>query len=437
MPQDLVIWIVALWFVFFLILGQHVATVLFASGLLGIALWVGPQVFAGIIGTNVFFTASSYSLSIIPLYLLMAQMLLRGGVIVDLFHVGYRLAGHRRFPLGLATVVSGGLLGAVSGSGAATSAALATLAAPQLSQIGYTRRMSVAIAAVAGSLSAIIPPSLIMIIYGSLTSVSIGHLFIGALLPAGLCIGVYIGCLALFGEVEPGVVDGRTSDAVADDGDVGGGSVPAFVFVVVLMAVVFGGIYGGVVTAGEAGALGAFTALIGMVVMRRVDVPGIALALKDSVRVTAMIMIIVIGSQVFGRFLSYSRLPHELLALVEPLLSQPTLVVALLLGAFFAFGLFLESAAVMVLLIPVMMPILEATEVDLLWFGVMASFMISLGLLTPPVGLAAYAASTAAGQPVGPVFRMTSVFALSAAVVVSAVMLWFPAVVTWLPSTLR
>lgn len=437
MPQDLIIWVVVLWFVLFLVLGQHVATVLFASGLLGIALWVGPQVIGGIIGTNVFFTASTYSLSIIPLYLLMAQMLLRGGVTVDLFRVGYRLAGHRRFPLAVATVVSGGLLGAVSGSGAATSAALATLAAPQLEQIGYTRRTSVAVAAVAGSLSAIIPPSLIMIIYGSLTSVSIGHLFIGALLPAGLCIGVYVGCLGLLGEVEPRVVDGRTGDAVADDGDVAGGSVPACVFVVVLMVVVFGGIYGGVVTAGEAGALGAFTALVGMVAMGRVDVRGIAAALTDSVRVTAMIMIIVIGSQIFGRFLSYSRLPHELLALVEPLLSHPTLVVSILLGAFFVFGLFLESAAVMVLLIPVMMPILEATEVDLLWFGVMASFMISLGLLTPPVGLAAYAASTAAGHPVGPVFRVTAVFALSAAVVVGAVMLRFPAVVTWLPSTLR
>ena len=433
MPQGLIIWVVVLYFVLFLVLGQHVATVLFASGLLGIALWVGPQVFDGIIGTNVFFTASTYSLSIIPLYLLMAQMLLRGGVAVDLFRVGHRLAGHRRFPLGLATIVSGGLLGAVSGSGAATSAALATLAAPQLEQIGYTRRMSVAIAAVAGSLSAIIPPSLIMIIYGSLTSVSIGHLFIGALLPAGLCIGVYIGCLGLFGEVEPDVIDRRSGDAVEGVG----GSLPAFVFVVVLMVVVFGGIYGGVVTAGEAGALGAFTALIGMVVMRRVDVRDIAMALRDSVRVTAMIMIIVIGSQILGRFLSYSQLPHELLALVEPLLSTPTLVVALLLGAFFVFGLFLESAAVMVLLIPVMMPILEATEVDLLWFGVMASFMISLGLLTPPIGLATYAASTAADHPVGPVFRMTSVFALSAAVVVSAVMIWFPAVVTWLPSTLR
>ena len=166
MSQDLVIWVVVLWFVVFLVLGQHVATVLFASGLLGIALWVGPQVFDGIIGTNVFFTASTYSLSIIPLYLLMAQMLLRGGVVVDLFRVGHRLAGRRRFPLGLATVVSGGLLGAVSGSGAATSAALATLAAPQLEQIGYTRRMSVAIAAVAGSLSAIIPPSLIPLLQG-------------------------------------------------------------------------------------------------------------------------------------------------------------------------------------------------------------------------------------------------------------------------------
>ena len=435
MSQDLIIGVVIVWFALFLLLGQSVATVLFSAGLLGIALWVGPDVFAGIIGTNVFFTASSYSLSIIPLYLLMAQLLLRGDVVVDLFRVGYRLAGRRRFPLGLATIVSGGLLGAVSGSGAATSAALATLAGPQLEGLGYTRRMSVAVAAVAGSLSAIIPPSLIMIIYGSLTQVSIGHLFIGALGPAVLCIGVYVGCLRFFAEVDPSVA-GRP--AAGDDADPGTRrSVTAFVFVVVLMLVVFGGIYGGVVTAGEAGALGAFAALVGMVAMRRVGVTDITTALTDSVKVTAMLMIIVIASQIFGRFLSFSRVPAELLALLEPLLSQPTLVVALLLGAFLLFGLFLESAAVMVLLLPVVLPVLEATGVDLIWFGVMASFVISLGLLPPPVGLAAYAAAMAARHPVAPVFRMTSVFAFSAALVVSAVMLLFPAVVTWLPSTVR
>ena len=117
MPQDLIIWVVVAWFLLFLVFGQSVATVLFASGMVGIALWVGPQVFSGIIASNIFFTASTYSLSIIPLYLLMAQLLLRGGVVVDLFQVGYRLSGHRRFPLGLATIVSGGMLGAVSGSG--------------------------------------------------------------------------------------------------------------------------------------------------------------------------------------------------------------------------------------------------------------------------------------------------------------------------------
>ena len=435
MPQDLIIWVVVAWFLLFLVLGQNVATVLFGSGMVGIALWVGPQVFPGIIASNIFFTASTYSLSIIPLYLLMAQLLLRGGVVGDLFQVGYRLSGHRRFPLGLATLVSGGLLGAVSGSGAATSAALATLAAPQLEQFGYTRRMSIALAAVAGSLSAIIPPSLIMIIYGSLTAVSIGHLFIGALGPAVLCIGVYIVCLRLFGEVQSASVDGRphplAGEVVTKD------SLTAVSFVVVLMVVVFGGIYGGVVTAGEAGAVGAFTALIGLVAMGRLDLSAIGLALGDSVKVTAMLMLIVIASQIFGRFLSYSQIPHELLDLVGPALDHPTLVVALLLGVFFLFGLFLESVAVMVLLVPIMTPILEVAQIDLIWFGVMASFMISLGLLTPPVGLAAYAAATASRHPVGPVFRMTSLFAVLAAVFVSGLMLWFPGVVTWLPGTVR
>lgn len=435
MEQELIIWIAAFWFVLFLVLGQNVATVLFATGMLGIFLWVGPHVFRGILARDIFYTASTYSLSIIPLYLLMAQLLLRGGVIVDLFRVGYRLSGYRRFPLGVATVISGGLLGAVSGSGAATSAALATLASPQLEQVGYTRRMAVALAAIAGSLSAIIPPSLIMIIYGSLTQVSIGHLFIGALVPAVVCIAVYILCLRVFGEVRPGAVDGQQSgdQAIAVETS----SLAAFIFVIVLMLVVFGGIYGGVVTAGEAGAIGAFTALIGMLVMRRIGPKDVATALSESVKVTAMLMIIVLGAQIFGRFLSYSRIPHEVLGLLQPLLDNPELVVAILLAVFFMFGLFLESAAVMVLLVPIMMPILRAAEVDLLWFGVMASFMISLGLLTPPVGLAAYAASSAARHSVGPVFRITGVFALFAAILVTALMVLFPGLVTWLPGTIR
>jgi TRAP-type mannitol/chloroaromatic compound transport system permease large subunit len=176
MSKDWIIWAVTIWIVVFMAAGQAVATCLLGAGLLGIMLWMGPGVLNGIVGTDTFYTASTYTLSIIPLYLLMAQLLLKGGVIVDLFRVGHRIAGYRRFPLGVATLITGGLLGAVSGSGTASAAALATLAGPELQRVGYTRSFSVALAAVSGSLSVIIPPSLLIMIYGSLTETPIGHL---------------------------------------------------------------------------------------------------------------------------------------------------------------------------------------------------------------------------------------------------------------------
>ncbi|HEU0202991.1 MAG TPA: TRAP transporter large permease subunit, partial [Burkholderiaceae bacterium] len=274
MSQTFVPWIVGAWFAVFLLLGQNVSTVLLGAGLVGILLWVGPRVLDGIIGPDIFYTASIYSLSIIPLYLLMAQLLLRGGVIVDLYRVAHKLAGYRRFPLGVSTILTGGLLGAVCGSGSASAAALATLAAPELERVGYTRRFSIGLAAVSGSLSAIIPPSLIVIIYGSITNVPIGHLFIGLVGPGLLCIVVYIACLKFFGEVRPGVADGVAIEE-HEDPQTFRRSVGAFIFVVALMVVVFGGIYGGVITVAEAGAIGAFTALVGMIVMRRVSVKDI------------------------------------------------------------------------------------------------------------------------------------------------------------------
>ncbi|SEP04911.1 TRAP transporter, DctM subunit [Salinihabitans flavidus] len=424
---------ISIWFGLFLVLGQSVAIVLMGAGIIGIVALVGVKVLGGLLAPDIIGAASSFSLSIIPLYLVMAQFLLRGRVVEDLFLVGYRLSGRRRFPLGAATIVSGGLLGAVSGSGAAASAALASMASPQLQRVGYTRSFSIALAAISGSLAAIIPPSIIMIIYGSLTLVPVGHLFIGALLPGVLCIAVYIGCLHFFAEVSE---EGTDTDEGIET-DVSRSAVSAFVFVLILMTVIFGGIYGGIVTAAEAGALGAVTALIGMLGMRRIGLRDVFEALTDSVKVTAMLMFIVLGAQAFGRFLSLSRAPRELLDFAAPMLENPTVLIALLLLVFFVAGLILESAAVMVLIIPIIMPLLNAAEVDLIWFGVMACFMISLGLLTPPVGLATYAACAAAGHPVAPIFRRTGLFALVTAVIVSFILVRFPEVVTWLPSRIQ
>jgi C4-dicarboxylate transporter, DctM subunit len=431
--SDILVLVIA-WVAVFLVLGQHVASVLLGAGLLGIWIAFGTRIFNGILAQDIISTASSYSLSIIPMYLLMAQALLRGGVVEDLFIVAHRMAGGRKFPLGVATIITGGLLGAVSGSGAATSASLAVMASPHLEKVGYTRRFSIALAAVAGSLSAIIPPSVIMIIYGSLTLVPVGHLFMGSVFPALVCIGVYIGCIALFGETNEKSPQDKAPEA---ETPLSARNIGAFAFVIGLMTVVFGGIYGGIVTAAEAGAIGAFVAVVGLVLMGRLKLTDIYGALSVSVSITAMLMMIVIGAQVFGRFLSLTRAPRALLESLEPLLIYPNLVVGLIMLTFFLFGLFLESAAVMVLLIPVIIPLLEVLQVDLIWFGVMASFMISLGLLTPPVGLSTFAACSAANHRVGPVFLTTGQFALVAAVIVGAVMMTFPAIVTWLPAQIK
>lgn len=437
MPKDLIIWVVVAWFTVFLLLGQAVASVMLGAGLVGILLWAGPGVLKGIVAQDAFYTASSYTLSIIPLYLLMAQLLLKGGVIVDLFRVGHRLAGYRRLPLGIATIFTGGMLGAVSGSGSASAAALATLAGPELERVGYTRTFAVGLAAVAGSLSAIIPPSLLVMIYGSLTSVPIGHLFIGSIGPAILCIAVYIGCLYFFGQVQPGARDGVRPAGQEDDPGAVRRSFHASLFVLFLMLVVFGGIYGGVVTVGEAGALGAFTALVGMVAMRRLSMPDFGQALVDSVKVSAMIIMLLIGAQIFSRFLSFSRVPAELLMMAGPLMDQPYLLVAILMLGMFVAGMVLEEVTIIVLMVPIVLPIVEAAQIDLIWFGVMSCFVISLGLLTPPVGLVTFTAASAARVPVGPVFRPALIFSTASAFFVTGAMLLFPGLATWLPSHIR
>ncbi|HRP77522.1 MAG TPA: TRAP transporter large permease subunit [Aquamicrobium sp.] len=437
MSKDWIIWLVTLWVVVFMMAGQAVATCLLGAGLIGVMLWMGPGVLNGIVGQDAFYTASAYTLSIIPLYLLMAQLLLKGGVIVDLFRVGHRMAGYRRFPLGIATIITGGMLGAVSGSGAASAAALATLAGPELQRVGYTRRFSVALAAVAGSLSVIIPPSLLIMIYGSLTETPIGHLFMGSVGPGLLCIAVYVGCLYVFGEVTPGAVDGMRGDGPAEDPAAMRKSVSAFVFVIALMGVVFGGIYGGVVTVGEAGALGAFAAFVGMIAMRRVTARDIAAALVDSVKVSAMLLMLLIAAQIFSRFMSFSRLPTELLHMAEPLVAEPTILILVLMFGLFVAGMFLEEVTIIVLSIPIILPMVQSAGVDTIWFGVVACFVISLGLLTPPVGLVAFSAATAARTPVGPVFRPCMVFSSISAVVVVGALMLFPGLATWLPSHLN
>lgn len=441
--EPLVLLIVGIYFVLFLMLGQNVAAVLLGTGTVGIILWTGPETIIPFFEADVFYRVATYSFVTIPLYILMAFFLMRGGVMKDLYYFIHIVGGKRRSPLGMTTILMGGFLGAVSGSATAISAGLAVLASPELRRYGYTKNFSVSLAAVGGSLSAIIPPSIIIIIYASISELSIGKLFMGAMIPGILMTLTFALSILVFERLWPSKVLSEVSSeenkglTSLDESEYNiRSSAISLLIIIALILIVFGGIYGGVMTATEAGGVAAFLAMVAMMVRRKLTFASTFGALIDTARMSAMIMAIVIGAQIFGRFMSLSMIPRKLIALLEPLSGHPYVIVLMLLIVLFVMGMILESAAVMVMIIPITDPIIRALGVDPIWFGVMASAVIVLGLLTPPVGLAVYSAATAAKEPVGGVFRHTMIFALFSAILVVPWLFVFPQLVTFLPNTM-
>ena len=378
------------------------------------------------------FTAiDKFPLAAIPFFILAGNLMETGGISRRLVNFAKSLVGGVQGGLPMTCVLTCMIFAAVSGSSVATTFAIGSILIPALIKHGYPVGYAASLQATSAELGVIIPPSIPMILYGVAAEVSIGELFIAGVVP-GLLIGA---ALMLFVHLWC-----RFKGLGKNDGDDRLGVGPATRdagWALLMPVVILGGIYGGIITVAEAGAIGAFTALVGMVAMRRVTLKDITISMGDSVKVTGMLMMLVIGAQIMARFLAFSRVPRELVALLEPILDQPYLLISMLMGLFFFAGMILESAAVIVLLVPMLLPLLQAAQIDLLWFGVMASFMIALGLLTPPVGLSVYAAASAARFPVAEVFRPTTVFAVAAGLIVTAAMMIFPGLVTWLPSHIQ
>lgn len=446
--ETISIYLFFLSFVFFVVIGSSVTSALLGAGIIALYAWPNVDFFKlmGSVIPDTFYSVSKYSLSLIPIYTVMSSILVKGRVIDDLFAVVFRIFGGRRFFLGSGIILLGGLLGAVSGSGAAIAAALATAASVPLYNFGYSKPFALSLTAIGGSLAAIIPPSLIIIVYGSLTETSIGFLFMGSFIPGFLCIGVYILMLAIYEKFVPSAtwdinskVDTTSTPAgdspvVVVESSVFKKSLPSVIFILVLLAFIFGGIYGGIVTAGEAGSVGAFVSFVGMFLMKRINLKDLKESLIESAKVSAMVMSIVMSAQIFGRFMAISLVPRKVLALMTPFIDTPIVIIGFVCLIFFILGCFLEAAAIMIMTVPVVMPLLVNANVDLIWFGVIGCMCISLGLLTPPLGLSVYCAGAAVKYPTDKIFKYAFPFAFVSFLIVTPLLIIFPELVTWLPS---
>lgn len=440
MDNLLVIGIILVMMIVLLLAGLYIHSVLLASGIIGLILLEGFGILPGLLGNEPFNRVASYTLTTIPLFVLMAQFILQSGLVQDIFYLVHKVSKGKNSLLGILTLIIGGMLGAVSGSGTATSASLGQVAIPELRKHGYSAPLAGAVAATGGSLSGIIPPSIILILYGVATETPVGSLFIGAFIPGILTMVVFIAVMLVYfqlGKNKQAALPNETLKEQAPEEKVPAiRLIIASVIAVSIVFIIFGGIYTGVFTPTEAGAVGAFVGLIAAFLLGKVNVNFFKVSLIETVKLTGMVMIIMIGAQIFGRFVSLSLLPRRLIEWLEPIMDQPALVLIAISIVLFVMFMFIEGAAVILMSIPVLLPIIVELQVDTLWFGVFVAVICTIGLITPPVGLSVYAVAGVSGITPGSIFRLTTVFALVAMVVVTGLMIVFPGLATWLPNSM-
>ena len=371
-----------------------------------------------------------YSLTVIPLFLLMGNIIARARFAEDLYAACEAWIGHRPGGLARATIVSCGAFSAVCGSSLATTATMSRVALPPMRQLGYAPSLAAGSIAAGGTLGILIPPSVIMVLYGIMTNTDISKLFIAGILPGLLGVLLYVLTISILTRLRPGI--GPPSDPVSWAAR--WRSVAAVWEVVLLFVLVIGGIYAGAFTPTEAAGVGAGGALLAAILRRRIDARAIGAALYETARMTAGIFLILVGALVFSNFLNMTPLPKALAGLAVDFGTHPLLVVVCISMIYVLLGCILDSISMILLTIPLFFPVVKEAGIDPIWFGVLVVVVTEISLITPPIGMNIFVLNaTATDVPISTIYRGVTPFVL-ADVCRLGLMIAFPAIATVLPS---
>lgn len=331
-------------------------------------------------------TIDNFVLLAVPLFLLMSNVLLKGGVGRDLFAAVQAWVGHLPGGLAIATVISCGIFAAISGSSVATAATIGTVAIPEMNQRGYPRPFVLGLLAAGGTLGILIPPSIPMIVYGFITEESVIKLFLAGIGPGLMLMSLFIGFSMIYAWASP-QCQSSPKASWSERRDTGLRALPALA----LAALIIWGIYWGVFTPTEAAAIGfAASLIITGVVLRTLTWQSLKEAVTQSMVTTVTILLIVAGAKVFGKAISLYRIPQDVSFFISQNFSEAWLFILIVGGVLIVMGLFLEALSMMLIMVPVLAPSLLGLGIDPIWFGVFFVIMIECALITPPVGLNLY-----------------------------------------------
>ena len=374
---------------------------------------------------------SSYTFSVIPMFILMGQFAFASGISKRLYDSAHKWLGHMRGGLAMATVGACAGFAAVCGSSTATAATMSAVTLPEMRRYKYDLALATGTIAAGGSMGILIPPSVILIVYGIMTEQSIGQLFAAGFIPGLMEAAVYITTIAILCRINPALGPRGPRYTLREKvGGIWGGTAETML----IFLLVIGGLFGGYFTPTEAGGVGAFAVFALSVLMKRLNWSGFIASVSETTKTTAMILIIVLGAIIFNKFVAVTRIPFELANWVVGLDMPPLMVMGLIIVVYLIGGCFMDALGLILLTVPIFFPVAISLGFNPIWFGIIITRVTEIGVITPPVGMNVYIIKgVATDVPLFTIFRGITPFLL-ADVLSVGLLLMFPQIVLFLPS---
>ncbi len=431
--DEMQIGLAAIFFMLVLIqTGMHVAVALFLLSFIGVWLMKDNMHIAGrLVAISAQHSMQRYEFGVLPLFVVMGLIVSATGMGRDTFDVAGKIFSRMKGGLGMATVSANAIFAAINGTTIASASVFTKVAVPELIRHGYIKRFAVGVVAGSSVLGMLIPPSLLLIIYGVVAETSIGALFTAGILPGILLSAAFIGVIMIMSRFFPQTVTVPESDENSRVYDDSLGVMAAKISpIIILIVIVLGGIYGGIITPVEAGGVGALAALIIAVIKRALTLRMFWDVLVETGMVTGAIAFLLIAAHVYANMLALSGLPDFISQQMEAheLSFAASLVIYLII--IILLGTILDSASIILILVPLMLPVVEALEINTVWFGIVTIIAVEIGLLTPPLGIACFVIKTNLNDDsvsLGDIFIGAAPFALTMLLVLVIIVIepWF------------
>jgi tripartite ATP-independent transporter DctM subunit len=410
-------------------LGIGISMVL--AGFIGFAVIVNVQAALSLVAQDIYNTFSSYGFTVIPLFVFMGQIAASAGMARDLYNAAYKFIGHISGGLAIGTVLAGTAFKAVCGSSNATAATFATVAVPEMDRYNYDRKLSCGTVATVGTLGAILPPSVAMIIYGLITETSIGKLFLAGIIPGLMIAFSFIITLLFWCKINPRLgPKGEKStwkERLA--------SLFPVLWVIAIFFLVVGGLMMGLFTPTEAGSVGALAVLILSVVKRDMNLEGFIKSTMESVHIACMILILIAGATILGHFFAVTKIPYVTADWLGAFQVNRNIIMIIIILIYLIGGSLIEDLAFFILITPIFLPIILRLGYDPVWFGVIANVTCMIGVIIPPMAVTVFVVSGITKVPIGTVYKGVYPFIFGMSICL-LIFLFFPQISLWLPNLL-